>query len=357
MTRNNIFVVFFLGLLRPGSTSCGSGERDLSVLVKNGKVNDADHTTHADKSDAYVIVKVGGIQQQTKTDWNDNHPEWNKQLNLGCVSLSKNMVVKVKDEDVASSDDLLLSATWSGWSSYPYNQDMILHDDDDDGSQHVTIAIVGEEPTSAPTHSPTHGPTHSPTHVPTHAPTTAATPSPSLHPTFEPTQPPTQSPTTAPSPSPSPHPSPSPSPHPTWKPTLRPTLEPSHYPTPLPTVLGGDPPDWAHSTSKTHKGNTLAIVLPIVLILGAVSMGGALWIWRQGLTRDQTNVFNRYRSKFTSELEGDEETTVYTAPALISEMINVVSGDREADADSSYVSLSGDVDDDNDAFEESTYTL
>ena len=256
------------------------------------------------KSDAYVIVKVGSIEKHTKTNWNDNHPEWNTVLNLGCVSSGNSMVVKVKDEDTMGGDDLLIKATWPTWPSYQIGQDKTLfdddHTDDDDGPYFIKIAIVGSDPT----HSPTY----------------------------------------APSPSPS----------------RRPTPEPSHYPTPLPTVLGGDPPDWAHSTSKTHKGNTLAIVLPIVLILGAVSMGGALWMWRQGLTRGQTNVFNRYRYKFFASQEGDEETTVYTAPALMSEMTNSASGgsDQEPSSESQYVSLSGapgSIDDDDE--EESTYTL
>lgn len=82
-------------------------------------------------------------------------------------------------------------------------------------------------------------------------------------------------------------------------------------------------------------------------------------MWRQGLSRDEQNVFDRYRYRFTSPLEA-EEVTVYQAPS-ISEMVSVISGNQDPDSDSNYVSLSGDVDDDdeddNDVFEESTYSL
>lgn len=272
--------------------SCELGERDLHVLVQNGHVKDADAGS---KSDAYVIVKVGGIEKQTKTEWNDNHPEWNRILNLGCVSVDDNMVVKVKDEDVVGSDDLLMKATWTAWSAYPVGQEKTLfdddHTDDDDGPYYVKLSIQSNDPTPSPTNTPSPLPT---------------------------------------------------------------------APSPMPTVT-------AHAKvhGKAHKANTLAIVLPIVL-LGVMSIGGALWLWRQELTRDQS-IFDRSRFAFTSQ-EDSEESVVYQAPSM-SEMTTAAPRDLGPSSESNYVSLAGcpprssvngeDPSDDNDEYaeDESTYTL
>ena len=229
------------------------------------------------------------------------------------------MMVKVFDQDYGSSDDLLIETSWSGWATAVSGQTETLHDerhtdDDEWAAYYVNVAAIDLTPTSSPSSVPMPAPT---TSVPVPAPTVR----PTSHPTPRPTQRPTPRPTARPTP----------------RPTARPTPRPSFLPTAAPL----------ESSQNGNKSNTLAIVLPIILIVGAVSMAGALWMWRKGhCGSEPQDAWSRYRY----QVQNDGESESRSDPKGLREMTIIPSS--VPGQDPSYVALEGD---DEEESEEATF--
>ena len=133
-----------------------------------------------------------------------------------------------------------------------------------------------------PYQSPTNSPTTNPTIIPTIIPTNTPTISPTIGPSTTPTNTPTLLPSTTP----------------TYLPTSTPTVNPTVFPTSTPTISPSETP--VPSVAQNSDGeaekesNTLLIVLIIVSILFAISIGIIVWLMqRQKSIKNQRQLSNQ----------------------------------------------------------------
>ena len=182
--------------------SCDDGEVDLNVFVCCASVKDRDKVPGDGRSDPYCRVSAGLHEKTTSTKNDDDHPNWNEDLHMGCVSMQSTIAVHCFDKDKYDSDDSLLDEHIRGFDNATNGDTFHLSS----GSQWVDVALswaTAAPTTAAPTAAPTltFRPTPRPTTAaPSAAPSTSRAPTtatPSARPSSAPTPVPSSRPTTA----------------------------------------------------------------------------------------------------------------------------------------------------------------
>ena len=97
--------------------SCDDGEVDLNVFVCCASVKDRDKVPGDGRSDPYCRVSAGLHEKTTSTKNDDDHPNWNENLHMGCVSTDASIAVHCFDKDKYDSDDSLLDEHIRGFDN------------------------------------------------------------------------------------------------------------------------------------------------------------------------------------------------------------------------------------------------